>query len=510
MTAVARIALMLCAALVVSASSADSAAASPNILIIVTDDQRANGTMDISDPNLDPMRKTKQWFGAEGTRFAEGSVTTPLCCPSRSSIFTGRYVHNHGVKLNTDGALLGTTEDELAPDGSPNPQRTTLQYYLEQKANPRYETAIFGKYLNNWNINCTDGGPPTPPPFFDKYAIFGDAYSPTCVNDQGAEKWIWQYSTGYVGDKAVGFLDQMHTNSPDQPWFLYVAPSTPHAPFTPETKYASAPVPPFAPNDSFFENDKRDKPFLYRSLINDADAVVRTRDNQLRMLRSADDVVDRIFNELSNEPWPGHPGRTQADNTMAFFLGDNGYLWGEHGLIAKPLPYLDDIDVPFYLRWPGWTGHSGGETDNRLVTNVDIAPTVLDTVGGISTSPPMDGQSLLDTAKKRNRLVSELWQPLAAAPPNDKYLYAASIQTQTFHYIEYYAPPGSNGQLVIRAREYYDLTNDHLELTNLLDDGNPKNDPPTGALSAQLAADRSCPATQACPPTDRSFLLTPG
>src|SRR5207253_8731445 len=140
---------------------------------------------------------------------------------------------------------------------------------------------------------------------------FGNSYSPTCVNDQGTEKWIWQYSTDYLGDKVVAFLNQMHTNSPSQPWFLYVAPSTPHFPFTPEPKYANAPVPDFIPNDSFFENDKRDKPFLYRSLINDSASILDVRLNQLRMLRSADDLVDRILTELSSEPWPGHPGLTQ-------------------------------------------------------------------------------------------------------------------------------------------------------------------------------------------------------
>jgi arylsulfatase A-like enzyme len=491
LTALTLVASVLLILLALEGALARDALASPNVLMIVTDDQRTIGTMDISDPALDPMKKTKQWFAAQGTGFPEGSVTTPLCCPSRGSIFTGRYVHNHGVKLLTDAEVLGTTENELTPDGKPNPQRTTLQYYLQQRANPRYTTALFGKYLNGWNVNCTDGVPPTAPPFFDRYVLFNNSYSPVCVNDQGNEQWLWRYSTNYVSDKALDFL---HTAPTDRPWFLYVAPFTPHFPFSPEPKYANAAVPPFTPNASFFETDRRDKPFFYRLIMNDTDTIEDTRVNQLKMLRSVDDMVDRILTELSSEPWPGHPGQSQADNTLAFFVSDNGYLWGEHGLVAKSNPYLDSVKVPFYIRWPGWAGHSGGQTDNRLVANVDLAPTVLDAVGGVTTSPPMDGQSLLDTTKKRNRLLTEYWQPYKG----QSYMSWASIRTPTLHYVEHYNPPDWPAP-AIKASEYYDLTNDPLELTNLLQDGNSKNDPPTGQLSSQLAADVSCTG-QGCPP----------
>ena len=71
----------------------------PNILIIVTDDQRADDTMKV-------MPKTRRLFRRGGTTYSNGVVTTPTCCPSRSSIFTGQYVHNHGVTNNNDGYNL--------------------------------------------------------------------------------------------------------------------------------------------------------------------------------------------------------------------------------------------------------------------------------------------------------------------------------------------------------------------------------------------------------------------
>jgi len=88
--------------LLVAAGSVSSPAQSwvdrrPNILIIVTDDQR---------DGLAVMPATRRWFGRGGTTFNRAYATTPLCCPARASIMTGRYAHNHGVRGNADGDRL--------------------------------------------------------------------------------------------------------------------------------------------------------------------------------------------------------------------------------------------------------------------------------------------------------------------------------------------------------------------------------------------------------------------
>src|SRR5215207_9010689 len=80
-------------------SPASGQTGDPNILVIVTDDQRAMDTME-------HMPRTVDWFGRGGTTFTEGFATTPLCCPSRAAIMTGRLNHNNNVQTNGDQELL--------------------------------------------------------------------------------------------------------------------------------------------------------------------------------------------------------------------------------------------------------------------------------------------------------------------------------------------------------------------------------------------------------------------
>ncbi|MBA3429894.1 MAG: sulfatase-like hydrolase/transferase, partial [Actinobacteria bacterium] len=114
------------------------ASARPNILIILTDDQRATGTMWV-------MPKTRAIFGSGGTRYNNAVATTPLCCPSRASIFSGRYAHNHGVVSNASAGALN--------------QDLTIQAQLRRAG---YRTAVAGKFLNGF---------PSSPPHFDRWAV---------------------------------------------------------------------------------------------------------------------------------------------------------------------------------------------------------------------------------------------------------------------------------------------------------------------------------------------------
>ena len=493
-------AVALAVGLLAVITAPSSALASPNVLVIVTDDQRTSGTMDVTGP-LDPMARTKSWFDApNGRRFPEGTATTPLCCPSRSSIFTGRYVHSHGVN-SLNGTKLGPTEGQFLPNTTtPNPQRTTLQYYLSQEAQTPYLTGIVGKYLNRWGTvdnppteisldDCYDAVPPTKPPFFEKFWVFEHSYSPFCVNDNGTKKWQWRYSTDYVAKKAREFITAAEGEE-ERPWFLYVAPFAPHLPFIPRADHADDTPPPFSRSSSFFEQDRTDKPDFYRKALNigafegDEDSILRDRSSQLLSLKSVDEMVDSIMNELAL--------REGNEETLAIFTSDNGYMWGEHGKVGKNLPYLESVRVPFYIRGPGITPG----VDQRLAANIDIAPTVLDAASGIDPPASMDGQSLLDQSKKRNRLLTENWQ---VGGPEGYYRHWSSLRTPTFHYIEHYkatgAAPGPNCPGVVgnlcKAVEYYDLTSDPLENENLML-GDRRDDPPLQKLSEQLAADKVC------------------
>jgi arylsulfatase A-like enzyme len=190
---------------------------------------------------------------------------------------------------------------------------------------------------------------------------------------------------------------------------------------------------------------------------------------------SVDDMVDTVFQTLDAD------GETQ--DTLAIFISDNGFAWGEHGLRAKGSPYTDSVKVPLYLRWPGHV--AAGATDSRFAANIDLAPTVLDATG-LAGDIPMDGGSLLDPQQQRTRLLTEFYR--------DQEPWA-SLRTSGAHYIEYYLPPDFQR---VSHREYYDLTSDPYELTNLLGDGDTGNDPNVAPLAAQLAEDRVCSGAE-CP-----------
>jgi arylsulfatase A-like enzyme len=446
------IALAVCALLVLAGpASATAAVPRPNVLIVMTDDQRADGTMEV-------MPKTRQWFEDGGLRFSRAFATTPLCCPSRASVFSGRYTHNHGVRTNEMANVLD--------------QRFTIQAYLKAVG---YKTGIFGKYLNAWNLFQN-------PPSFDDWGIGTAGYLPFRVNQNGVVQTVNQYATSYIRDNAVRFIEESE-NQDATPWFLNLHTTAPHAPFTPDTLYQNASVPPFSPTPANSETDKRDKPPHVQASTVDMTAVETERANQLRTLMSVDDMVQNVFQTLE--------ATGETSNTLAIFMSDNGFMWGEHGMRAKGDPYDPSVRVPMYMRWPGHV--VAGATDGRLAANVDIAPTIADAVGGIAPPVPMDGRSLLDPMQSRTRLLTE-HEGLRTEEDGPGYGWAA-LRTPTSHYIEYY--DAADHQRIVH-REYYDLLADPFELENLLADGNTANDPPTPALSAQLAADREC-AGSGCP-----------
>jgi Sulfatase len=127
-------------------------------------------------------------------------------------------------------------------------QHSTLEYRLQRAG---YRTAIYGKFLNGWDLALP------PPPYFDDAAIMSGPYSPMHANVRGEQTRISEYWTRYVQQRAVQFLrEQMHGT---RPWFLYLALRAPHAPYTPERKYADAPVPSWQGDRGLHEADLTDK-----------------------------------------------------------------------------------------------------------------------------------------------------------------------------------------------------------------------------------------------------------
>ncbi len=413
----------------------------PNILIILTDDHRATDTMQA-------MPETMRWFADGGTTFGNAFATTPVCCPSRASIMSGRFAHNTGVLTNRDGILLH--------------QDSTIQRYLDDAG---YRTAVLGKFLNEWPIDQD-------PPHFDRWAIMNPAYDDAMFNVDGTVQTVPGYSTDVISDMTVGMLGDFETVDAN-PWFLFVNPYASHEPWIPEEDYEDADVGTWNGNPAVFETDKRDKPAYVKQARHDVQQAQLDRQGQLRTLLSVDDMVDRILQTLET---------TGEQNTLAFFLSDNGFFWSEHGLTSKNQAYTQSIQVPMFMRWPGTV--QGGVKDGRMVGNVDLAPTIME-AAGVSPAPefPVDGRSLLNPAA-RQKILTEGWQT------GSRGLWA-SIRTPAYQYVEYYMNNGST----VKYREYYDLSADPWQLRNLLGDGTPKNDPFLGALHQELAAARTCVGT---------------
>lgn len=419
----------------------------PNILIILTDDQRAG--------SYRTMRQMKAWFGHEGTRYEQAFASTPLCCPSRASILSGRYAHNHGVKTNSGGDTL----DHSA----------TLPSYLQDAG---YTTGFFGKYLNGWSIDNA-------PPYFDRYAMLQSAggYYDATWNIDGVVQSIETYSTNFVQYKTEEFISESESNDAT-PWFALVALFAPHAPFVSEKRYRDLPIERWRGTPAVREESLADKPPWLQEPTCGLWCGRKKRTRQLRMLASVDDAVAGIRDELEQH---------DESNTLAIYMSDNGMMWGDHGLKGKSQPYLPSSRIPLFVRWP--SSVPAGVVSDDLALNIDVAATALDAadVSLPPKAPPLDGRSLL-AAAPRDRVLLEHWCTRRGCDD-----WAATM-TSSYQYVERRDPAGD-----VVFSEYYDLVQDPWQLENVLWDEVVGNEPDSlEALSAQLAADRSCVGTS-CP-----------
>jgi arylsulfatase A-like enzyme len=343
-------------------------AGAPNVILIITDDQRA-GT-------LSYMPQLRRRVSKPGIRFRSAYVPNPACCPSRASFYTGTYSHTNGVWKNT-GPFGGF---EAYDDHS------TLATWLNGAG---YRTGLFGKYLNGYH------DPRIVPPGWDEWFAFiaddGRNYFGFDASHDGRLASFPEsvYSTVETYERVSNFI---RTTPSGRPVFAVWTPIAPHRPFLPEEQYADAPIDltPWRP-PNYNERDMSDKSDWLRRTDRLTARQRHTIDGerlaQYRTLLSVDDGIAAIVRALRQE------GR--LTNTLIVFASDNGLMWGEHRLSHKAVPYDGASRVPMVVRYDPLIGRArGGSSTGTPVVNIDVAPTVMDALG-MPTGSPVDGESLV-------------------------------------------------------------------------------------------------------------------
>jgi arylsulfatase A-like enzyme len=419
-----------------------------DVVVVITDDQRHD--------QMQYMPLTTAALNGQTVRFKKAFVTTSLCCPSRATILTGKYAHNHGVLTNAAPTGGATVFDPT----------TTLATALMAKG---YRTGLIGKYMNQYERLA----PAVPPGWTDFEAMLFKATLPDAgylnyeLNVNGLVSAYGpgaaDYSTDVLTNRAVQFIQSTH---PRKSMFLFFTPFAPHIPATPHPQDAGlfASQPNWRPK-SWNEADVSDKPTWIKALKKFTAAQIAQADSMHRRQLESLQAVDRSVNTLIATL----KAKGRWKNTLFIYLSDNGYAWGEHRLLDRKMcPYEECVRVPMWVRAPGLAFRQ----DTQLVANVDLTPTIATWTG--VTLPGMNGMDLWPLLKNKAApwRTDLLLEHLGQAGTN---LNSRSVRDTRYVYTEY-----ENGE-----REFYDLKVDPLQLTNAVNQ--PAHAARVAAMQARLA-----------------------
>lgn len=421
-------------------------------MLIVTDDLDAR--------SLEALPRLRSLVAEPGLSFSNAFVTTGLCAPSRASILTGRYAHDHGTWANVGrhGGFRSFRPLETA----------ALPARLRAAG---YRTALIGKYLN--------GYPPrnqvhVPPGWDEWHALFSASHYTKYYMVEGREVVRHgnapdDYETDLLARAAADFVRR----SAPGPFFLYLAPSAPHRPASPAKRHEAAlpDLPPHRP-PSFDEVDVSDKPAwvsgqrrLAAEEVRELDELYRKR---LQTMLAVEDLIQTLLATLAET---GQLGRTYV-----VFTSDNGFHLGEHRLrMGKASPYDESTHVPLAIRGPGVPA---GRVLDALVLNIDLAETIAELAG--AELPEPDGRSLVPLLRGavppdwRRDALFEHWPEDELDIPEWQ-----ALRTPERLYVEY-----ATGE-----RELYDIGADPYQLDSLVRAAPAAE---LARLGARLAALRKC------------------
>ncbi|TMA67848.1 MAG: sulfatase [Deltaproteobacteria bacterium] len=432
-----------------------AAAPRPNIVFILTDDQRWD-TIDKkhSVTGTTPvMPKVQSLLVNKGVLFQNHFVTTALCCPSRSSILAGKYAHTTGV------------HDNGGPDGGVQvfDDSSTLPVWLHDAG---YHTGIFGKYLNGYAAIA-----PYIAPGWDEWHVFkAPGYFNYHLIENGADVAYdsadADYSTDVLRDKVLQFIAEAA-----EPFFVEFTPYNPHAPATPAPRHVGsfAGVAPWRPRN-YAEPDASDKPAWVQSITwtqQDQTGTDTFRQRQLECLQSVDEAVDAVVQALK--------ARGVLASTIIMYSADNGYSWGSHRWKPKQCEYEECMRDPLIVRYAPLVPRA--RKDSRITLNIDFAQTFAE-LAGATPDPGVEGRSLVplldgSATSWRTDMLNEHWNGKIPTFAQVRGLFTKPGGTpHIWKYVE----------LVSGEKELYNLDRDPFELSNVA--GNSSN----AALVATMAA----------------------
>jgi N-acetylglucosamine-6-sulfatase len=407
-----------------------------NIVFILTDDHRydALGFLQkqtfIQTPNLDKLAKN-------GVYLPNAFVTTALCSPSRASILTGVYAHKHRVVDNN------------------NPVPADLVFYPQYLQQAGYTTAMVGKWHMGGEIDDPQRG-------FDFWVSFKGqgSYLPEANGLNVNGKKVPQ--KGYITDELTDYaLDWLKQQKGDKPFMLYLSHKGVHADFVPaqrhQGRFASHRfVPPATMNtDSIKEapmwvqnqrNSWHGVDYPYHSDLDIGEYYKRYSETLL----GVDESVGRVMDYLKQ--------KGLLESTLIIYMGDNGFHFGEQGLIDKRTAYEASMRVPMLAHCPEL--FKPGTQVTEVVANIDIAPTFLE-AAGLKAPEHLDGKSFLPLARglkipwRTGLLYEYYWERNFPQTPT-----MHALRGDRYKYIHYHG--------IWDTDELYDLQADPAESQNLI------------------------------------------